>query len=166
MSKRFKAQDYFRYKRLGKRWRRPVGWQSKLRLGKGGSGIKPAMGYRTSKSLRGTSEGVNVVIVNNADDLAKVGKGVALIASGVGAKKTMLIHDKAKQLGVRIINMKKVKHARNVARSIEKKRAEKKTEKEKAKENKEKGKEAAKDAKKDNKEVEKKEEANKEGKSE
>ncbi|MBI3190422.1 hypothetical protein HYZ41_01825 [archaeon] len=56
MSKRFKSQDHFRYKRLGKRWRRPVGWQSKLRLKKGGSGMSVAVGYRSPVVSRGKVE--------------------------------------------------------------------------------------------------------------
>jgi len=131
MSKKFKSQDYFRYKKLGKRWRKPVGWQSKLRLSKGGSGRMPAIGYRTALAVRGKINGMDVSFVNNANDLSNITNGVAFISSGVGAKKVGEIEKKSKELGIRILNIKKVKHARKLAKSIEKKKAETKAEKKK-----------------------------------
>ncbi len=138
MSKRFRAQDYFRYRRLGKRWRRPVGWQSKQRLGKGGSGIAPAMGYRTPSATRGKVQGVNVVLVHNVNELSNaLVDGAALIASSVGAKKTSAIEKKAKELNIRILNMKKIRRARKISKSIEKRQEERKKLKAKKEEKKE-----------------------------
>ncbi len=133
MSKKFKPQDYFRYKKLGKRWRRPVGLQSKLRINKGGSGNLVSIGYRTAKNMRYKVDGMDVIIVYNASDLARVGNGVALIGSSVGAKKTRVIQEKSKELGIRVLNMKKIRRADKRFSSIEKKRAEKKKKKEEKK---------------------------------
>ena len=126
MSKNFKAQDYFRYKKLGKRWRRPVGLQSKLRIKKGGSGRKVSAGYRTPVMLRNKIDGLDVIAVNNVADLSKVGNNIAIIASGVGARKTKMISEKAKELDIRVLNMNKVRFAKRLSKSIEKKHAEKK----------------------------------------
>lgn len=130
MSKKFKTQDYFRYKKLGKRWRRPVGLQSKLRIKKGGSGNNVSIGHRTPLSLRDKIDGLDVTVVHNMNDLSKVGDCLAIVASGVGARKTKMIYDKAKEMGVSIVNMKKIRQAQKKFSSIEKKRAEKKKTKE------------------------------------
>jgi large subunit ribosomal protein L32e len=137
MSKKFKSQDYFRYKKLGKRWRRPKGLQSKLRIRKGGSGMRVSIGYRSPAITRNKTGGLDVITVYNADDLTKVGNNIALIASAVGAKKALEIEEKAKQLEVRILNMKKVRRAKKLGKALEKKRAEKKKTKEKKEEQKE-----------------------------
>lgn len=115
MSKNFKTQDYFRYKKLGKRWRKPVGLQSKLRLKKGGSGMRPAMG-------RGTANKPLPLLVYNVNDLQKDVSNGILIAGSVGGKKTAAIAAKAKELNIKIINMNKAKSAMKLKKSIEKKK--------------------------------------------
>ncbi len=122
MSKRFKTQDYFRYKKLGKRWRRPVGLQSKLRLKKGGSGLRPSVGY-------GSSGKPLPVTVYNVSDLQKDCSNGILIAGSVGAKKAAAMTAKAKELEIKILNMKKAKRALKMQKYLEKK-MEKKTHKE------------------------------------
>lgn len=123
----FFEQDYFRYKRLGKRWRRPKGRQSKLRKGKGGSGVKPSIGYRWQKETRGFvkvgQEFVRPVMVSNEKSLGELDKkSVVLISSGVGAKKTAAIAKRAKELGIRILNMKKVKRSEKIEKTIKEKK--------------------------------------------
>jgi large subunit ribosomal protein L32e len=126
MSKRFKRQDYFRYKRLGTKWRRPVGWQSKLRNKKGGAGLKVNVGY-------GSPGKTQPVLVYNVNDLSKDTPFV-FIAAGVGSKKALVIAEKAKELGLTVCNMKKVRKAKRVKRAIEKaKTRPKKEEKKEAK---------------------------------
>ena len=118
MSKRFKSQDYFRYKKLGKRWRKPVGLQSKLRLKKGGSGLRPAMGY-------GTAGKPLPLMVYNLNDLQKDCSNGILIAGSVGAKKAAAITTKAKELEIKIVNMNKAKSALKMQKHLEKKKAQK-----------------------------------------
>ena len=115
MSKKFKPQDYFRYKKLGKRWRRPVGSQSKLRLKKGGSGMKVDVGY-------GTPYKQQPVLIRNERDFEKDCKAGVLIAAGVGYKKTITLAAKAKELGLTIVNMKKAKKASRFAAALKKKK--------------------------------------------
>lgn len=110
MSKRFKPQDYFRYKKLGTSWRRPKGRQTKLRVGKSGSGLLVKVGY-------GTKGKEKVPLISSWKDLDKV-KGAALIAADVGAKRVIEIAAKAKERGVKILNMKKVRRAEKIALSI------------------------------------------------
>lgn len=113
MSKRFKSQDFFRYPKLGKRWRKPRGLQSKLRLEKGGSGMKVAIGY-------GTKHAARPVLVKCLADLEKDCSNGIIFSSGLGSKKTALLAGKAKEKGIRIFNMKKAKRARRLEAALKK----------------------------------------------
>ncbi len=149
MSKRFKTQDSHRYKKLGTRWRRPVGWQSKMRKKKGGAGLKVSIGYGTpGKPLP--------VVVRTEADLTKDCKSGILIASTVGAKKAKMLAEKAAELNIVILNRKKVKRAKRVEKNIQKNKEKKIKEEKKKKEEEKKAEEAKKkaelDAKKTSKE--------------
>lgn len=126
MSKRFKTQDYFRYPKLGAKWRKPKGRQSKLREKKGGSGMKVSIGY-------GTHGRKHIHVVSSFGELEKA-KGEILIAGNVGAKKAALLAERAKQLGIAVLNMKKVRKSVKKQRELEKRRQEKKKEKQEKKE--------------------------------
>ncbi|HIG97347.1 MAG TPA: hypothetical protein HA230_03300 [Candidatus Aenigmarchaeota archaeon] len=115
MSKRFKSQEYFRYPGLGKRWRRPRGLQSKLRIKKGGSGMKVDIGY-------GSPYKQQPVLIRNVKDFEKDCKAGVLIASGVGYKKTIVLAAKAKELGLTIVNAKKAKTAKRFEAALKKKK--------------------------------------------
>jgi large subunit ribosomal protein L32e len=131
MSDDFKRQDYFRYKRLGKKWRRPVGLQSKLRIKKGGSGRMVAIGFGTKNTDKFKIAGASVAWVHSVDDLAKIDNATAVfIASGVGGKAVLKITEKAKELNIRILNRKKVKRAKNLLKALDKKKIKKKEKKE------------------------------------
>jgi large subunit ribosomal protein L32e len=127
MSKKFKRQDYFRYKRLGKKWRRPVGWQSKLRLQKAGAGLVPGIGWGTPGKMQAT-------LVRNAKDLEKATKFGIIFASALGSKKVAELTKLAKEKGLTILNMKKVKKSVRITKEIEKKKHAKKTKKDEKKE--------------------------------
>ena len=131
MSKRFKSQDYFRYPRLGTKWRRPKGRQSKLRKGKGGSGLNAAMGYGTKAEEKNTINGMRFSVVRSVRDLESA-KEAIIISATLGAKKTKLIAEKAKQLNLVILNKKKVKKAERTGKEIAKRKHSKKEEKKKA----------------------------------
>jgi large subunit ribosomal protein L32e len=152
MSKRFKSQDYFRYPRLGTKWRRPKGRQSKLRKKKGGSGMLVSMGYGTSKKSKFMIDGARFTIVRTMKDL-KGAEDAVIISSSLGGRKTKAIAEKARQLNLRILNMKKVLKAERtekmiaVNKELRKKRKEKKAKAVKARKEKEKGKEPKSEAK-------------------
>ncbi len=145
MSKRFKTQDYHRYKKLGIRWRKPKGRHSKLRVGKTGSGIAASIGYGANRATRGKIRKMKCIVVSNVNDL-KGAKEAILISSTVGSKKAALIVEAAKQRGLKILNMKKVKKSERIFKELdvkrkmkdlekkEKKKAEEAEKKEKAKE--------------------------------
>ncbi|MEK6887555.1 MAG: eL32 family ribosomal protein [Candidatus Aenigmatarchaeota archaeon] len=117
MSKRFKSQEYFRYPGLGTRWRRPRGLQSKLRIKKGGSGMKVDIGY-------GSAYKQQPVLIRNVKDFEKDCKAGVLIASGVGCKKVIALAAKAKELGLTVVNMKKAKKALRFVAAMKKRKEE------------------------------------------
>ncbi len=143
MSKRFKSQDYFRYPRLGIKWRKPKGLQSKLRLKKKGAGMLVDVGYGTSRAKRNTINGLRYAVVSNAKQLDSTDSKAVIISSATGARKALEISEKAAGLGIKILNMKKVRRSRRILSNIkerktaprkEKKEAEKKDEAPKKKE--------------------------------
>ncbi len=150
MSKKFKSQDYFRYPRLGTKWRRPKGRQSKLRKGKGGSGMRVSMGYGTKAEEKNTINGMKFSVVKSVRDLESA-KEAIIISATLGAKKTNLIAERAKQLNLMILNKKKAKKAERMEKEIAKRKHSKKEEKKKkAAEDKAKKTETKKEEKKEN----------------
>ena len=147
--KKFIRQDYFRYKKLGIKWRKPKGRQSKLRLGKKGAGIKPRVGRKTPSE--------RFIIVNNVSELEKTSAKKILIGRNVGNKKALIIAEEAKKRNIEIVNRKRLKQAGKIKKKIELKKEMKSKKKEEAKKQKEEVKE--KEANEENKEkVEAKEE--------
>lgn len=132
--KKFLRQEHFRYKKLKKKWRRPKGRQSKMRLGKKGKPKKASYGYGSQKVLRGLVHGFTPVYVANQKDLEKIKTSEAIIiSSDVGLKKVLEISKKADELGIRLLNVKKIKRAKKLLEEIERKREKKIMEKEKTK---------------------------------
>ncbi|MBI2971957.1 MAG: hypothetical protein HYY37_06055 [Candidatus Aenigmarchaeota archaeon] len=134
MSKRFKTQDYHRLKRLGTRWRKPKGRHSKQRVRKPGSGIKASAGYRTPRETRYSVRGYSVAMVANEADLERVkamDKKAIIIASSIGSRKTAVLGAKAKELGLHIMNMNKLRRAEKLTAALAKRRESKKEEKKK-----------------------------------
>ncbi|MBI4018189.1 MAG: hypothetical protein HY368_01125 [Candidatus Aenigmarchaeota archaeon] len=124
MSKDFKPQDYFRYKKTGSRWQKPRGKQSKLRKSKKGAGRMPGAGYRTPKKFRGLERGViKAVVVESDRDLAGVGENEAIIISAaLGKRKIYLIASAARQRGIKILNMKSAEAAAERQEEINKRK--------------------------------------------
>lgn len=104
---KFRRQEWFRFKRLGEKWRRPRGKDSKMRLGKKGKPAMPSIGYRLPKSVRGLHpSGREEVLVRNLKDVERVdaSKQVIRIASDVGRRKREQIIARAKELGIQVLN--------------------------------------------------------------
>ncbi|WP_457548751.1 50S ribosomal protein L32e [Archaeoglobus sp.] len=93
-----------------KSWRKPKGLHSKWRERYGGkwSGrILVNVGFGSPKAVRGLHpSGYDEVLVYNVKDLEKVDKErqAIRIASCVGMKKRLAIEEKAKELGIKILN--------------------------------------------------------------
>ncbi|WP_202319357.1 50S ribosomal protein L32e [Archaeoglobus neptunius] len=93
-----------------KSWRRPRGLHSKLRKRYGGKWtgrIVVNVGFGSPKAVRGLHpSGYEEVLVYNPADLEKIDseRQAARIASCVGMKKRLAIEDRAKELGIKILN--------------------------------------------------------------
>jgi len=104
----FLREEWFRYKRIPKNWRRPDGITSKMRINLKYRPSKVRVGFRGPKEVRGLhSSGFEEVIVYNVHDLEGVNSKTqaARIGGTVGTKKRIAIEKKAEELDVRILNM-------------------------------------------------------------
>lgn len=104
---KFRRQEWFRFKRLGEKWRRPRGRDSKLRVRKSGKGSLVSIGYRVPRIMRGFHpSGLAEVLVKRPSELEKIdaSKQVVRIASSVGRKKREQILKKAEELRIRVLN--------------------------------------------------------------
>ena len=105
----FLREEWFRYKRIPKHWRKPDGITSKMRINLGYRPSKVRVGFRGPKEVRGLhSSGFEEVMVYNVADLEKVDskKQAARIGGTVGTKKRLEIAKKAEELEIRLLNMK------------------------------------------------------------
>ena len=103
----FKRQNWFRYKRLGDKWRRPRGIHSKMRrhFKYRISVVQP--GFRGPANVRGLHpSGFEEVRINTPKEVENVDpKTQAIrIARTVGDKKREVIVEKADELGIRVFN--------------------------------------------------------------
>jgi len=125
------TQDYFRYKRMGKRWRKPRGLQNKLRLKKGGSGKLPSIGYSADSTTRNLVKFRDAfykpVIINNENELDKIKENeIAILSGAVGAKKALLIEKKAAEKNITFLYKKRFHNAEITKNLIQKRKEEKK----------------------------------------
>ncbi len=103
----FLRQEWFRYKKLGETWRRPKGKHSKMRERKK---YRPPMvdsGYRGPKKVRGLHpSGYRDILVYNVKQLMEINPEMDAIriAGSVGKRKRKEIYERAKSLGIKILN--------------------------------------------------------------
>ncbi|MBI0583628.1 MAG: 50S ribosomal protein L32e [Methanomassiliicoccus sp.] len=103
----FLRQEWFRFPRLGEKWRRPRGMHSKMRRHINYRPNVVSIGYRGPAKVRGLHpSGFQEVMVWNPDQLAKVDPKVQAVRVGgsVGFKKRQAIEQKADELGIRVLN--------------------------------------------------------------
>jgi large subunit ribosomal protein L32e len=104
---KFRRQEWFRFRRLGEKWRRPRGKDSKMRVGKSGKPAMPSVGYKSPKLMRGLHpSGLAEVMVSSPRDIEGINpnKQVVRIASSVGGRKREQILARAKEMGIRVLN--------------------------------------------------------------
>lgn len=104
----FLREEWFRYKRIPRNWRRPDGITSKMRINKKYRPSKVRVGFRGPKDVRGLhSSGFEEVMVYNVNDLEHINNETqaARIGGSVGTRKRIEIEKKAEELDVRILNM-------------------------------------------------------------
>lgn len=107
MNKRFKRQEYARYKKLGIKWRRPRGKTSKMRRYEAGKPDMPAIGYRTPKATRYLHpSGYKDVLVRNMKELENLDPATEAgrISASIGKRKKEMMLIKASELGIKILN--------------------------------------------------------------
>ncbi|MEM2111460.1 MAG: 50S ribosomal protein L32e [Candidatus Bathyarchaeia archaeon] len=115
---KFQRQESWRYKRLKENWRRPRGLDSKMRKKVKGWPASPNSGYRGLKKARGLHpSGFKEVMVFNLDDLNSVDPKIEAIriAHRVGDRKRIEIVNKAKEMGIHILNPREYKELESVA---------------------------------------------------
>jgi large subunit ribosomal protein L32e len=104
---KFQRQESWRYKRLRESWRRPRGLDSKMRKKVKGWPSSPNSGYRGPRKGRGLHPSAfREVMVFNLDDLNGVNPKVEAIriSHSVGERKRIEIVNKAKEMGIYILN--------------------------------------------------------------
>jgi len=125
----FIRQDAHKKTKLAKRWKKPRGLQSKLRLNMKGAGQKVRIGYRFPSAVRGLSrEGLQPKLVYKVEDLIGLNtkKQGAIISKSIGNKKRVAIIKEAVKSNIKILN---IKNADGYIKKIENKMKEKKEEK-------------------------------------
>ncbi len=136
----FLRQDAHRIKKLKKKWRRPSGRHSKMRLNLRGYRKQVSVGYGSPKKVKFLNkDGLKEIVVNNLRDLETVKEGVVCIGSKVGLKKKIELLNKIKELKLKVVNIKdvdgfikNVKEKLDAKSSAKKKKLEAKTKKKKA----------------------------------
>jgi len=108
-------------------WRNPRGRTNKLRLRNRSRGFLPHPGYGTPKRLWGLHPCMlSEMLVSNIDDLKRVNKAkqAVRISSTVGNRKRFDIQNKAAELGLKVLNPKKIE-LKKLKEKIKEKPAEK-----------------------------------------
>ena len=106
----FKRQESWRYKRVKSSWRRPKGIDSKMRLKMGGRPKSVEIGYGSPRQIRGrNAAGHEEVTVFNLEDMSKTAPTqVVKIAHVVGKRKRVEIVERARSLGLYVVNSRGV----------------------------------------------------------
>jgi len=103
----FVRQESWRYVRVKPNWRKPRGIDSKMRLKRKGWPKSPNVGYRGPVHARGLHpSGFEEVLVHNVLDLDLLdpARHAVRIARTVGMRKRIEIMEKAKALGLVVLN--------------------------------------------------------------
>lgn len=104
---KFRRQEWHRYKKLGQKWRKTRGKTSKTRRYEGRKPAMPTIGYCSPKATKGLHpSGYQDVLVCNLKELEKLDPATQAgrISSTVGFKKREVMLQKAKELGIKVLN--------------------------------------------------------------
>ena len=108
---KFRRYESWRYKRVSPAWRRPRGIDSAMREKRKGLPKMPNIGYRNPKLVRYYHpSGKLEIIVHNVKELEGIDpeQYVVRIAHTVGAKKRLSIIERADELGLKIVNRRRI----------------------------------------------------------
>ena len=143
MKPRFIRQDTYKKKRLGGKWKRPKGLHSKTRNNFKGHRKNISVGYKAPPETRGLVKNLENVVVYTLKQIENINpkvQGIS-IATSVGLKNKILLVEKAKERGIKILNIKnpdefiaRKKDKKAKRKRVKKKETPKPEEKPKAKE--------------------------------
>ena len=107
----FRRQEWYRYKRLSRTgWRKPKGMDSKQRKNKKWRTPMARVGFGKVAEVSGLHpSGFSEVMVHRPDDLDVIDPKTeaARIGKTVGNRKRAAIHEKADELGIRVLNRRR-----------------------------------------------------------
>jgi large subunit ribosomal protein L32e len=104
---KFRRQEWFRYKRLGTKWRKPRGLHSKMRVNRKYRPKVVSIGFRSPKAVRDLHpSGFKEVLVYNPRDLKDLDPKTQAVRIGhsVGTKKREEIIKAADKKELRVLN--------------------------------------------------------------
>ena len=104
---KFQRQESWRYDRIKINWRKPKGFDSKMRIQKKGWPAIVKIGYRGPKSARGLHpSGFYDKLIYNIDELNILNPetDAIRISSKIGKRYKLIIVNKAEKLGFHILN--------------------------------------------------------------
>ncbi len=108
---KFRRQEWFRYKRLSRTgWKKPRGDDSSQRKNRKYRTPMARVGYGKIASVRDFHpSGFKEVLVHRPEDLDGIDPAVqaARVGGTVGGRKRALIHERADELGIRVINRRR-----------------------------------------------------------
>ena len=108
----FRRQEWYRYRRLERSsWRKPKGMHSSMRLNRKYRPPMARVGYRKIASARDLHpSGFQEVLVHKTSDLEGLDpeRQAIRIGASVGNRKRLNIHDRANDLGLRVLNRRRI----------------------------------------------------------
>jgi len=108
----FRRQEWYRYRRLARSsWRKPKGMHSSMRLNRKYRPPMARIGYRKITSARDLHpSGFQEVLVHKASDLEGLDpeRQAIRIGATVGNRKRINIHERANDLGLRVLNRRRI----------------------------------------------------------
>lgn len=125
----FLYQDAHKKIALPRKWRRPRGLHSKMRLNKRGYRRKIQIGWKSPALVRGLHpSGYEPILISNVPDLDLLDKEKhGALISNVGRKKRFQILEAALKKGITVLNIKDPKkYLEDHRKKLEEKKAEKK----------------------------------------
>ena len=115
----FIRQESWRYRRIKRAWRKPKGIDSKMRLNVKGWPAIVKIGYRGPRIVRGLHpSGYRDILIHNINELNRINPktDAARLASTLGSRKKMALLARAKQIGIKVLNIPKTKSVQNKGR--------------------------------------------------
>jgi large subunit ribosomal protein L32e len=107
----FRRQEWFRYRRLSRTgWRKPKGNDSSMRKNRKYRPPMARVGFGKLASVRGLHpSGFREVMVHRPDDLDAIDPNTeaARVGARVGGRKRATIHERADELGIRVLNRRR-----------------------------------------------------------